>query len=247
MDNALYINIARQSGLMKEMSVIANNIANVNTNGFRREGGVFSEFVARAADTGVGSNFENSVSMGRLGAHYSDFSQGGLDRTGGALDFAIDGKGFFRVQTQAGDRLTRAGRFMTDKNGLLVTSEGYAVLDDSGSQIQIPPSTGSISVSNDGSISADGKPLGKIGVVTASPDALIRAGDNLWALQDGKTYGQKVNSQIAQGYLEGSNVNSLIEMARMIEVQRAYEAGQKLLDIEDGRIGKTIQTISRPP
>ncbi len=248
MGNSIYINLSRQSGLLKEMNVIANNIANVSTTGFRRQGALFSEYVLQAGqNSNVQTTHSNqSISMGRLGGHFDDFSNGGIERTGGTFDLAIDGEGFFRIATLAGERLTRAGRFMTDRDGGLITADGHKVLDEAGAVIQIPQDAGLIAISGDGSISAEGQPLGKIGVVTAPAQFLSRTGGNLWQLRAGGQFELRENPKIMQGFLEGSNVNPIIEVARIIEVQRAYEAGQKLLEIEDERIGKTIRTISQP-
>lgn len=251
MDNSVYINLSRQSGLLKEMSVIANNIANVSTTGFRRQGAVFSEYVIQAgantnANTGTPyQSNHSSISMGRLGAHFDDFSNGGMSQTGGIFDLAIDGEGFFRIGTPAGERLTRAGRFMTDQDGGLITVDGYSVLDEAGSSIQIPPDAGLVAIGGDGSISADGQPLGKVGIVTAPAQSLMRTGDNLWQVRGDGPIEPLEDPKILQGFLESSNVNPIIEIARMIEVQRAYEAGQKLLEIEDERIGKTVRTIGQ--
>lgn len=233
------------------MNVIANNIANVNTTGFRREGAVFSEYVIQAAaNSGAkipSQSNQNFVSMGRLGAHFDDFSSGDIEKTGGTYDLAIDGDGFFLIGTAAGERLTRSGRFMTNRDGNLITVDGYNVLDEAGSPIQIPPDAGLVAISGDGSISSDGQPLGKIGVVNAQPQSLARTGDNLWYVRNGGQYETVDAPKILQGFLENSNVNPIIEIARMIEVQRAYEAGQKLLEIEDERIAKTVRTIGQPP
>ncbi len=251
MDNSAYINLSRQSGLLREMSVIANNIANISTTGFRREGVVFSEYVqqigARPEAGSIAKEFARNVSMGNAGAHFSDFSSGGLEQTGGNYDFAIDGEGFFLIDTPGGERLSRAGRFMTDGDGMLVTIDGNNVLDEAGAPIQIPPNVRLVAVAGDGSISADGNPLGKMAVVTAPPEALQRSGGNLWQVKDGQDFENLQTPRILQGFLEGSNVEPIIEIARMIEVQRAYEAGQKLLDIDDDRIGKVIRTISQSP
>ncbi|MBL4854223.1 MAG: flagellar hook-basal body complex protein [Robiginitomaculum sp.] len=251
MDNSVYINLSRQSGLLKEMSVIANNIANVSTTGFRRQGAVFSEYViqagARATGGAVTDSLKNTVSMGRAGAHFNDFSSGGMEQTGGTYDFAIDGEGFFLIETPAGERLSRAGRFMTNPDGMLITVDGYNVLDEGGAPIQIPPEAGLVTVGGDGSISVDGNPLGNIGVVTAPAEMLARTGSNLWQVREGGQFEPLEAPRILQGFLESSNVKPIIEIARMIEVQRAYEAGQKLLDIEDERIGKTIRTVGQSP
>ncbi|MCF6274160.1 MAG: flagellar hook-basal body complex protein [Robiginitomaculum sp.] len=248
MDNSNYISISRQSGLLKEMNVIANNIANASTTGFRRESAIFSEFVVQAGADNPAAHtdrMKSSVAIGRLGAHYSDFTSGSLSRTGGALDLAIEGDGFFLIGTPNGEHLSRAGRFMTNQDGSLVTPDGHFVLDEAGSSIQIPPDAGLISIGGDGTISAGGEPLGKIGLVNADQANLTRIGGNLWQAKDGFTPVE--NPTIVQGYLEDSNVNPVLEMARMIEVQRAYEAGQKLLEIVDERVAKTISAIRQPP
>ncbi len=251
MDNSSYINLNRQSGLLREMSVIANNIANISTTGYRREGVIFSEYVrqigAQPAGGEIAASLEQNVSMGGAGAHFVDFTNGSLTKTGGNYDFAIDGDGFFLIDTPDGERLARAGRFMTNGDGMLITSDGNNVLDEAGAPIQIPPDVGLFAVAGDGSMSADGNPLGKIGVVMAPPEALLRSGGNLWQVRDGQGFEPIETPRILQGFLEGSNVEPILEIARMIEVQRAYEAGQQLLDIDNDRISKIIRTISQSP
>ncbi len=248
MDNANYINISRQSGLMKEMNVIANNIANADTIGFRREAAIFSEFVSQARSgnaTEQNNYLRNSVAIGRLGGHYIDFSTGSLARTGGALDLAIDGEGFFLVETPDGERLTRAGNFLTNRDGALITVDGHLVLDDAGSTIQIPLGADLITIGEDGTMSANGEPLGKIGVFNAPTASLSRTGNNLWQSKEGVL--PVDGATIVQGFLEDSNVNPILEISRMIEVQRAYEAGQKLLDIDNDLIAKTVSAMRQPP
>lgn len=246
MNSSNYINVARQSGLLKELNTIANNMANISTTGYRREGAVFSEFI-NAQDKGVHPDsphaLQDSTSIGHLGAHYTDFSTGAMSMTGGSLDVAIDGEGFFSVETPGGQMLTRAGSFLTDKNGVLMTPTGYPVLDDAGSKIQIPAGAGAVTIGGDGTISADGNPIGKLGILTADDTQLSRLGENLWRAEGGGVAVE--NPRVQQGFLEGSNVNPIHEIARMIEVQRSYEAGQKLLDIEDDRVAKTITAISQ--
>lgn len=248
MDSASFVNISRQSGLLKEMNVIANNIANAGTIGFRREAAIFSEYVVQAGTDNAaahGNHLQNSTSIGRLGGHYSDFSTGSLSRTGGVLDLAIDGDGFFLIGTSDGERLSRAGNFLTDRDGALITPDGHFVLDDAGGSIQIPPGADLITIGGDGTISAGGEPLGRIGIVTAAPASLTRLGGNLWQAQDG--FNPVENPTIVQGFLEDSNVNPILEISRMIEVQRAYEAGQKLLDMDNDLVAKTISAIRQPP
>lgn len=241
MDNAGYINIARQTGLLRELNVIANNIANSGTVGYKRESAVFSEFVNSLDSQASLDALENSVSMGRLGAHVSHFESGDLRRTGGTFDLAIDGEGFFLIGTAQGDKLTRAGNFQTNNNGVLVNFAGDPVLDSAGGQIQIPQNASIVTFGPDGTLSADGIEFGQIGVVTAPVESLDRVGNNLWTAQNG--FEPVIAPAVLQGFLEGSNVEPVVEIARMIEVQRYYDAGQKIMDMEDERIKSVVSAI----
>ena len=246
MDNPIYVGLSRQSGLMRELRVIANNLANSDTTGFKRESAVFSEYVhnigtAEGALNAGGGFVQNSISMGRLAAHASDFESGSLRQTGGSLDVAIDGEGFFVIETAQGERLSRAGHFMTDSEGTLVQHNGNAVLDDGGGRIQIPQEVNLLAIGGDGTISADGIEIGRLAIVTTDATQLVRDGDNLW---EARAATEPLETpQLMQGFLEGSNVQPVTEIARMIEVQRHYEAGQKLMDIENDRIKSVISTI----
>lgn len=241
MDNSTYISLSRQSGLLKELSVIANNMANADTTGYKREGAIFTEYVKSVGSAHPSDNPRESMSMGRLGAHVSHFESGELRRTGGSLDVAIDGEGFFLVETPQGERLSRAGHLMTDNEGTLINATGFAILDDAGGRVQIPQEVNLLAIAGDGTISADGVELGKLGIVTAVPQDLSREGDNLWSAANG--YVPVDDPQVIQGFLEDSNVQPVAEIARMIEVQRAYDAGQKLLEIENDRIKSVITTV----
>ncbi|GLQ21438.1 flagellar hook-basal body complex protein [Algimonas porphyrae] len=240
MDNAIYTMLTRQSGLMREFSTVANNVANMGTTGFKAEHGVFTEFISRLENGSAAGLGGDSLSMGRLGAHATDFSDGGLKSTGGALDMAISGDGFFQVQTNAGPRLTRAGHFMLNADRVLVDPQGNAVMGAGGGEIAIPLEAANIQVGLDGTISSDGIEYGRIGVVTAAPDTLVREGGNLWNAPNTRPLEE---AKIVSGFLEQSNVNPVLEMARMIEVQRHYDAGQSLMDLEDDRIRSVAQTV----
>lgn len=238
MDNAAYTTLTRQSGLLRELQVIAHNIANLSTTGFRREGLVFSEFV-RDLDGG-----EEPLSMAAANARQTYLVQGGLTMTGGTFDLAIEGEGFFRIATPEGERLTRAGHFTPNGEGELVTPDGHRLLDLGGAPIFVPPDAGPISIARDGTISAEGQPLAQLGLVMPEDrSALSRASGVLHAVE-GETVavGSPV---ILQGFLEDSNVNPISEMARLIAVQRAYENGQKFLEGEDQRIRNVVQTLGR--
>ena len=131
MDVPGYTALTRQSGLMREMQAIANNIANASTSGFRREGVIFSEYVNRLDGA-------PSLSMARASARNIDLTQGELSDTGGSFDFAIEGEGFFLVETPRGNRLTRMGSFTPSAEGELVNPDGYRLLDQGGAPVFVP-------------------------------------------------------------------------------------------------------------
>jgi flagellar basal-body rod protein FlgF len=237
METTGYTILTRQSGLMREMQVVANNIANISTAGFRREGVIFSEHVARAGA-------DPSLSMASAEGRLVDLTPGAMTQTGGTFDFAITGPGFFQIATPEGPRLTRAGAFGPDPAGTIVNRDGHALLDEGGAPVSVPPGAGLVSLGADGTLSADGLPFARIGLWTV-------AGDNPLQHEAGTRFvatGSLVpadGTQVRQGFLEDSNVDPVTEMARMIEVQRSYELGQTFLDREDGRLRGLIQTVFR--
>ncbi len=236
MDAAGYTTLGRQSGLMREMQTVANNIANISTTGFRREGMVFAEYVAKL-------DREPSLSMAHGTGRVVDLSQAGLTMTGATFDFAIQGDGFFLIETPDGNRLTRSGSFSPSAEGELVTADGYRLLDAGGAPIFVPPNAGTVTMGGDGTLSAGGVPLAQVGLwQPTDPLTLKHAAGTMF---DGGEVEPADNGKIFQGFLEDSNVNPVSEIARMIEVQRAYELGQKFLDAEDGRTRSVIETLGR--
>ena len=236
MDNAGYVALSRQSGLMRQMQIVANNIANASTTGFRKEGMMFSEFIVQTGDQ------QPSLSMATGDVRETVLAQGGLSRTGGTFDLAIEGPGFFQLETQNGKSLTRAGSFTPNENGELVSWDGARLLDAGGAPVFVPPDASSISIASDGTLSADGRALSQIGLYQPSDKAALSRLDGV-RFQASGALEPVEGSSILQGFLEESNVNPVQEISRMIEVQRAYEMGQTLLDREDQRIRNVIQTI----
>lgn len=234
MENTGYITLTRQSGLANEMRVVANNIANAATTGFRAEGVIFSEYI-QPVTRGA------SLSMGQGNVRNTSFEQGGLTQTGGSFDFAIEGDGYFLIETPEGERLTRAGAFTPNAEGELVTYDGYRVLDIGGAPMFVPAGT-NIAVSGDGTLSADGVPLGQLGIVRPADDKdLIRQGGVMFRAEGG--YEPAGDARVMQGFVESSNVNAVGQLARMIEVQRAYEMGQKFLEREDERVRAAMKAL----
>ncbi|MGZ9812585.1 flagellar hook-basal body complex protein [Pseudoroseicyclus sp. H15] len=236
MDNAIYAGLTRQMSLMNEMQAVANNIANTATTGFRAEGMLFSEFIAL---TGPG---EPSLSMGLGNVRQTSAAQGALAQTGGAFDLAIEGPGYFLVGTPQGERLTRAGSFTPSANGDLVTAEGYNVLDAGGAPVFVPQGAGPVSIAADGTLSAGGQPIGQIGLVSpVDPLGMTRSDGVLFEAPGG--WQPEIEGRMVQGFVEQSNVSPLVEIARMIEVSRAYELGQSLAEREDQRIRNVIEKV----
>lgn len=238
MNNAGYAAITRQEGLLRELQLVAHNIANLSTTGFRREGVLFSEFVRRL-DGG-----EPPLSMAAANARQTYLTQGALTPTGGALDMAIEGDGFFLIETPQGERLTRAGHFHTTPEGEVVTPDGHPLLDAGGARVFVPGEAGIVAIARDGTLSVDGEPLAQIALVRPEDPAQLRRAAGVLM----EPLGEVVPAEAAvihHGFLEESNVNPLTEMARLIAVQRAYELGQSFLDREDERIRNVVQTLGR--
>jgi len=222
MDSAGYVALSRQVGLAREMQAVANNIANLATTGYRREGVIFAEHVQALEVEG------GSVAMADAHARMTSTTQGVLTATGGTFDLAIEGDGFFVVETPAGERLTRAGAFGPNA---------------AGEPVFVPPGAASVRVAGDGTLSVDGLAVTQIGRVTVEdPGQLAREGGVLFRADQPTQPAE--NGSIVQGYLEQANVSPVSEISRMIEVQRAYEAGQGLLEREDERIRQVLRTIT---
>ena len=241
METPTYIALSRQMALRQEMELVANNIANASTAGFKAELMVMAE-VDLPAEKGVKLAYVQDLASAR------DFSPGPLRPTGGELDLAIDGKGFFAVRTPEGIRYTRVGRFQLDADGILVTSQGYPVLGG-GSALTITPEDGPINVASDGTISTDraleGQQLaivGKLDIVDfASPAALTPAVDGYFIA---KQPPRAAEGGVVQGMLEDSNVKPIIEMTNLIEVTRSYQSVQRFIDAEHERQRRAIGSIT---
>lgn len=237
MDNATYATLARQSGLRKELHTIAHNVANASTKGFQREALIFSEVLVNTGDR------ESTLSMAAARSRVTDQTQGQLLQTNGEFDFAIEGSGYFLLETDEGLRITRNGSFSTNANGELVSADGARLLDLGQSPIFVPNDAGAVHVSSDGTISIDGDPLTQIGIFEAADPLNMRREAGARFYVEGEIT-QLEAGALVQGFIEESNVNPVLEISRLIEVQRAYENGKNILDSEDDRVRNVIRTLS---
>jgi len=247
MDNSLLISLSQQIAAYRSMDVIANNIANVSTPGFKRESAKFEEYVqmVRPAE---GQTGPQPVSFVKDAGTSRDTSQGNISNTGAPLDVALNGKGFFTVATPQGERYTRDGHFSLNQDGQIVTSEGNAVQGEGGA-ITITPNDGDIHIAADGTISSvvNGtlNQLGKLRLASfADERGLTKEGANLYSTT------QTVIPSTAtavQGALESSNVQPVVEISKMIEVMRAYEATATLSKSQEDMSRDAITKLGAMP
>ena len=229
MDNVLYVGLSRQMVLQHEIDVIANNVANVDTTGFKVEA-LMVQTDPEKMKTAPGSPLSPSINFPLDAGVVRDFTQGELKPTGGALNMAIQGQGFFKVSTPNGERYTRDGAFTLDAQGKLVTADGDAVQGDGG-DITLDAAKGPASVSADGTVSQQGQVVGKLGLVTfSSLSALTKQGDGLYSNDTNLTPQPTTDSKVRQGMLEQSNVQPIMQITRLIQVSRAYENVSQMMD-----------------
>jgi len=254
MQNALLIGLSRQVAYSREIDVVANNIANINTPGFKGNGAMFEEFIGKTAREGNLSARDAKVSFVRDRASWLDMTQGSMERTGNPLDVAVDGKGFIAVQTPAGERYTRNGGFQLNATGQLVTSEGFQVLGDSG-PITLQPNDRDIKISADGTISVRSgananteSQRGKLRLTSFdNPGLLQKEGSSTFAAPANVTPTADTNSHFVQGSIEKSNVNSVLEMTRMIDVSRNYTQVANILSQQGDMQKSAIEKLAEVP
>jgi flagellar basal-body rod protein FlgF len=231
--------------LQRSVDVIANNIANSGTTGFKREGIEFDTYLKQA------SGVKSPVSYVYDRSTYRDTSPGTISATGNPLDLAIQGKGYFSIQTPQGTQYTRDGAFRTDNQGQIVTSTGQPVLSDAGQPITLPEDARDLTISGDGFITAQSgtgalrAQLGKIGVVTFSNDeAVVPAGNGMLTTTQQPTPAIGSNL-VVQGSIENSNVNAISEITDLIQIQRAYEQSTNIISNENQRLDNAMSVLSQ--
>ena len=240
MENTTYIGLSRQSGLRQALDVVANNIANVNTPGYQAERMVFRDFLVQPRNQGPLS-FVQDVGTAR------DLSEGPLQSTGNPLDVALNGEGYFVLDTPLGERYTRHGSFQLDGDGQIVTSAGYPVLGANG-PIEVNPDGGQISIASDGTISDETGLLGRLRVVRFDdPQELKKAAGSSFIAPDGVNPQNVEAPTLVQGMIEGSNVNAIGEMTRMITLHRTHDSVARFIQQEDTRQKDMIDTLGKVP
>jgi flagellar basal-body rod protein FlgF len=225
------------------MAVIANNLANMNTTGFKSEKMMFVEHLVRSrGGEKIGGD---RLAYVRDIATAKDLSEGTFKKTSNPLDLAIHGDGFFVIDTAAGERYTRNGNFQMNAEGQLVTRNGDPVLSDSGEPFFMSPEDTSIDVSPDGTVATENGVLGKLAVVSfANRQAMRVVSGGMYSTSQQPTPVELPT--IAQGMLEGSNVQPIVEMTRMIEVSRSYQSTKTFVQREDDRLKDMIKEYARP-
>jgi flagellar basal-body rod protein FlgF len=242
MDNTMYVGLSRQMLLQRELDVIANNVANVDTAGFKVESLMVQTDPERLPSGGVAPPIVNFALDGGVAR---DFSQGGLKQTGSPLDVAIQGEGFFRVSTPAGERYSRDGRLSMDSQGRLVNQSGHPIQGDSG-DITVDPAKGLVKIAADGTISQGTAIVGKLQVVNfASLAGLSKDGDGLYRNDSNLQPQATTAAQLRQGMVEGSNVDAIGQITRLIEVQRAYEATSQMVVQTNDLSKSTVDRLGR--
>lgn len=220
MENASLVGLSRQMTLRRQMDVVANNIANLNTTAFKAQAMLFAETQMPLADVGAFERPDRPVSFVLDDTNTYDLEPGGMVETGNPLDVAVEGEGWLAVETRAGERYTRNGSLAIDAAGRLVTRDGHAVLTEAG-PLTLQPNETRISIAEDGTISTAEGIKGKLRLVRFERrGSLVKTGDTLFRGDDPQP-AERI--RVVQGQLETSNVRGVVEMSRMIEVSRAYQ------------------------
>ena len=241
MENSIYLGLSRQMTLRTNMDIIANNVANMSTNGYRGQNTLFEEHIFNPRDKET-----DPLSFVYDRGQYQATEPGPLSTTGNQLDIALVGPGFLGVQAPGGDiQFTRDGSFQIEADGTLVTQAGFPVASFGGGNIVIPPDSTEIKIDETGMISNQNGELGQIMVTEFDNiQGLEQRGNNLYAVT-GTNEQPAANTRVKQGMLEGSNVKPVIEMTNMIETLRDYQSMQNAMEKENERLRSAIQKLTR--
>lgn len=245
MDNINYIALSRQMALWKQMDAVSNNMANMNTAGFKQDDTLFSSYLVQTADAqGIGSAplyFTEDFGT------FQNFAEGAFEETGNVFDVAIQGDGFFCVETPAGEMYTRKGQFSLSSEGALITNDGALVLSENNEPIFFAPSEKEITITESGDVITENGTIARLKVAHfADNQKLLKVAGTMFENVAGNdmTIGTD-NMRLAQGAIEKSNVNPIEEMTKLIKVQRSYEYVQQMIDNEHDRLSNTISTYAQ--
>lgn len=237
MQPSIYVGLSSQLVLEKRMETLARNVANMNTTGFRSEEVKFSTFLSKKGTDGV-----NFASQGET---FISRNHGGVEKTGNPLDVAVEGEGWFGISTPAGTVYTRDGRLKMSAQGELRTVADHAVLDAGGAPMQLDPEGGPPVIARDGMIWQGTQQVGAIGLFAIDPAAKLERHDNSGVIPDRPATPilDFVTNGVRQGYVEGSNVNPIREMTKLIMVTRAFESAANAIDKGEKAVDGAIRTL----
>ena len=244
MDNATTIALSRLSAQSRAMDMIAGNLANMSTPGFRAERMVFSDWLSAQSNTTMPRG-DRQLAYTQDRATYRDQAEGTLTQTGNPLDLALSGDGFFTVRTAAGTRLTRAGRFTLQATGTITDEAGNALLDTNNQPMTVSAADTKLTVTADGAISSQNGPIGKIAIV--KPNDL-----NRMTAEGGRLFRADVPTtpvgapRIVQGAVEDSNVQPVAELVRMMSTERDFQFVTQFVEAEGQRHQSAIDKIAAP-
>ncbi|WP_419898092.1 flagellar basal-body rod protein FlgF [Roseomonas sp. USHLN139] len=243
MDTPGYVVLSRLAAQRRAQDVVASNLANADTPGFKASQMVFAEHLARQqnAQTPRGGA---EVAFTQDRATWRDFSPGPLQATGNPLDIALSGDGFFALQTANGERYTRAGRFALSPTSGVVDAQGNPVLLQDGTPLQIPEGATRIEISGDGTVATEQGPVGQLRVVRfADPQKLQAQGDRLFTTPQDMPAEPVARPAVVQGSVEGSNVRAVVEMTRMTAELREFQFVSQFVEREGERLQDSVQRI----
>ncbi|MAS87979.1 MAG: flagellar basal-body rod protein FlgF [Micavibrio sp.] len=237
MENASYIALSRQIAVQRNLDIVANNIANANTTGFKAQNMLFEEFLLDDHRSKV-DDFDMVNDYGQ----YTNTSNGDIQMTGNDFDLALQGDALFRVTTPQGDRYTRAGSFQLNEIGEIVTHDGFPLTTATNAPIRVPIDTTSVKITKDGAVYADGDQVGQIALFDFdSYEDLLQTGENLYSSEKAPTASTTTN--VIQGGLESSNVSPILEMTQLISLSRTHESAQNMIKLEHERIRGAIKIL----
>ncbi len=240
MENAQLVALSRQIALQHQMDVVANNMANINTTGFKASDLMFEDFLMPVARDNDFAGLDRQVHFTQDWSTVHDMSAGSFEQTGNPLDVALMGDGFLTVSTPAGQRYTRAGALAIDANGILADLNGNPVLGTSG-PIKFDDTDTDITIGDDGTISTNNGAKGKLAIAQfTDPQSLVREGDTYFS---GPASNAPPTTHVVQGAIERSNVSGVTELTTMIRVQRAYQSLANLMQKQDDLRNTAIQRL----